>query len=150
MDAAVDYNTPLICTSGDHWLNGDKGAAAMHPGRACIDCHSMKNGPAFEVAGTIFPTAHEPDDCNGTDGLFAGATVRITGADGQTFSLQANFAGNFSLGTATAKVARPFRAMVVGANGRQRSMQTPQMVGDCNGCHTVTGMNGAPGRIMAP
>jgi predicted CXXCH cytochrome family protein len=22
--------------------------------------------------------------------------------------------------------------------------------GDCNGCHTVAGANGAPGRILAP
>jgi hypothetical protein len=149
VDATVDYNTPLVCTSGDHWLNGDRGASAMHPGRACIECHSMKNGPAFAIAGTVFPTAHEPDDCNGADGLFTGATVYITGADGKVVSALANFAGNFNIAT-NANVAFPFRAKVVSASGRERAMLTPQMVGDCNSCHTVTGKNGAPGRIVLP
>lgn len=148
MDAAVNYNTPLVCTSGDHWTNGDHGASSMHPGVACIACHSMKNGPAFAIAGTIFPTAHEPDDCNGADGLFTGAVVQITGADGQTVSVIPNVAGNFNIATNT-KIALPFRAKVVAGN-RERAMQTPQMIGDCNSCHTVTGLNGAPGRIMVP
>jgi hypothetical protein len=26
-------------------------------------------------------------------------------------------------------------------------MTTPQTIGDCNGCHTQSGSNGAPGRI---
>jgi uncharacterized membrane protein len=37
----------------------------MHPGGACITCHTIKGGPAFKVAGTVFPTLHEPNDCNG-------------------------------------------------------------------------------------
>jgi len=29
-------------------------------------------------------------------------------------------------------------------------MLTPLMTGDCNSCHTETGTNNAPGRIMLP
>jgi len=29
-------------------------------------------------------------------------------------------------------------------------MTAPQTSGDCNGCHTQTGANGAPGRITLP
>jgi len=147
-DASIDYNTPLVCTSGDHWVSGDRGAASMHPGVACIACHTAKQGPAFSAAGTVYPTAHEPDDCNGIDGLFTGATVYITGADGQTVHMLANFAGNFNFPAST-KIALPFRAKVV-VDGRERAMTTPQMIGDCNACHTATGKNGAPGRIVAP
>jgi hypothetical protein len=61
----------------------------------------------------------------------------------------ANFAGNFNI-AANANIALPFRARVVAADGHERSMQTPQMIGDCNSCHSVTGKNGAPGRIVLP
>ncbi len=147
-DATIDYNTPLVCTSGDHWTGGDRGAASMHPGEACIACHTAKQGPAFSAAGTVYPTAHEPDNCNGLDGLFAGATVHITGADGQTVSMLVSYSGNFNF-AANTKIVPPFRAKVVVA-GRERAMMTPQAIGDCNLCHTVTGKNGAPGRVVAP
>jgi hypothetical protein len=109
----------------------------------------MMKGPAFAVGGTVFPTAHEPDDCNGADGLFTGATVYVTGADGKMFSALANFAGNFNLAT-NAGIVFPIRAKIVSASGRERAMVTPQMTGDCNSCHTVTGANSAPGRIVLP
>jgi hypothetical protein len=57
-----------------------------------------------------------------------------------------NAVGNFY---STAAVARPFQAKVV-RNGLERVMTVAQTTGDCNSCHTVTGANGAPGRIMAP
>jgi hypothetical protein len=43
----------------------------------------------------------------------------------------------------------PFRAKVV-ADGRERVMLMPQTNGDCNACHTESGKNGAPGRIVLP
>jgi hypothetical protein len=148
--ADTNYNTPVVCTSGDHWTNGDRGATAMYPGRPCIACHTMKRGPAFTAAGTIFATAHEPDDCNGVDGLFTGALVVITDATGKVFMTTANFAGNFDFFATNDKITPPYHAKVVSANGRERAMITPQTSGDCNGCHTVTGTMAAPGRIMLP
>jgi hypothetical protein len=146
----TNYATPVVCTSGDHWTNGDRGALAMYPGRPCIACHALKRGPAFSAAGTIFATAHEPDDCNGVDGLFTGAAVVITDATGKVFTTGANLAGNFEFFTINDKIVPPYRAKVIAANGKERVMATPQMMGDCNVCHTVAGTMAAPGRIMLP
>lgn len=139
----TDYDTPLVCTSGAHWIFGNIKSQLMHPGVACIECHKKK-GPIYSIAGTVYPTAHEPDDCNGS--ASSAATVVITGADGKSFSLSLNSAGNFYTKNA---VAKPYRAKVI-AGGKTREMVTPQMDGDCNTCHSVNGSEKAPGRVMAP
>lgn len=147
-----DYGTPTTCTSGKTWMSGTAGSSIMEPGHACIDCHSKMGAPTFLVAGTVYPSAHEPDDCNGKSGI----SVVITDANGKVFTLPTNSAGNFACG----KVARsgfpacvgltmPYNAEVV-ANGVVRHMVGKQTTGDCNSCHTETGANSAPGRIMAP
>src|SRR5215208_1118410 len=42
------YNTPLQCSSGRQWTGGDRESPEMHPGGACIDCHSRDDeGPRF-------------------------------------------------------------------------------------------------------
>lgn len=115
----------------------------MHPGRACISCHEQAGGPQLTIAGTVYPTAHEPDDC---DGVAGSVQVVITDADGATQTLRVNSAGNFY---SAAAVAMPFHAKVV-SGGQERAMSAAQTTGDCNGCHTVDGASSAPGRIMAP
>ena len=122
----------------------------MHPGVACISCHAMSGGraPTFVVAGTVYPTVREPNDCNGINGSTSGTTVVIVDANNRSTTLQVNTVGNFYAQAPTA-VALPFRAKVVRA-GVERVMLTPQMSGDCNSCHTQDGANGAPGRIVAP
>lgn len=119
----------------------------MHPGVACINCHATKfDAPRFTIAGTVFPTEHEPDDCNGLSGTTSGVKVVITGADGKVLTLPVNAVGNFYTTTA---VAKPFKAKVV-AGTKERAMNAAQTSGDCNSCHTETGANNAPGRIAAP
>jgi hypothetical protein len=134
-----------VCTSGTQWTSGDRGSSSMHPGAACIDCHTRRNGPTFSIAGTLYPTAHEPSDCNGTNR--GNATVVITDANGVSTTLTVNAAGNFARNLRTFKA--PYTAKVV-SNGTERVMTTPQTSGDCNGCHTEAGSNGAPGRIQLP
>jgi hypothetical protein len=116
----------------------------MQPGAPCIACHASGGGeaPLFAIAGTVYPTLHEPTECNGA----ANVTVVITDAMGQQISLTSNSAGNFSYQGA---VVTPYTAKVVSAAGTL-AMATPQTTGDCNSCHTETGANGAPGRITAP
>ncbi len=152
--ATNPYNTPLKCTSATMWTRGDHGSASMHPGGICIDCHSMRGqGPSYGIAGTVFPSAHEPDDCNGAATSSAGAlAVLITEANGTTHTLPVNSVGNFFYeGT----IATPYKAQV-NAGSAVRVMTHTQTSGDCNGCHTVngssnaTGATAAPGRIMAP
>lgn len=59
------YDTPTVCTSGT-FANRDESSAFMLPGRACIGCHGRGDGPSFTAAGTVYSTAHEPDDCGAT------------------------------------------------------------------------------------
>jgi hypothetical protein len=100
----------------------------------------------FAVAGTLFPTPHEPNDCNGVSST-VDAQVVITEANGTVHTLSVNAVGNFSLETAT--FAFPYQAKVV-YQGRERVMVEAQKSGDCNDCHTQDGRENAPGRIFLP
>jgi hypothetical protein len=141
------YDTPVVCTSGKTWTGGNRESPLMRPGGACISCHQDQGeGPLFAVAGTLFPTPHEPDDCNGvvsTDG----AQVVITEASGTVHTLSVNQAGNFYLEARS--FAFPYQAKVVYQN-RERVMVEAQKSGDCNDCHTQDGRENAPGRIFLP
>jgi hypothetical protein len=121
----------------------------MHPGVACINCHSKEGeeeGPRFAVAGTLYPSAHEPNDCNGV-ATSSGATVVIIDASGSEHRLKPNAAGNFFLEATTFTL--PYTAKVT-YDGRERVMVEAQDDGDCNACHTEAGANHAPGRIFLP
>ena len=144
------FATPSVCTSNTYWTFGDRESPLMYPGRACIECHGAGGGgeeeaPTFSIAGTVYPTAHEPDDCYGVDSSANGVVV-ITGADGQSFSLAVNDTGNFFR---EGGVALPYQARLETPTG-VRIMVTPQTVGDCNSCHNEQGINSAPGRILLP
>jgi len=140
-DAGDPYNTPVVCTSGTQ-SGGGEGSSTMRPGEACIACHSQGEGPRFTIAGTVYPTAQEPNGCNGA----SGASVIINDAKGVTTTLTTNSAGNFS---SRATFATPYTVKVV-ANGKERVMSLPPPSGDCNSCHARPPTNGAPGRIMLP
>jgi hypothetical protein len=109
----------------------------MSPGDMCQGCHG------FSFSGTVYPTVHETGLCYGVNG---GAQVVITPSCGTPITLTVNSAGNFYY---TGNVRLPYTAKVV-VNGVERSMVTPQTLGDCNACHTPTGLQGAPGRIIVP
>lgn len=134
-----------VCTSKITWTGGNRESPEMNPGMACIQCHTSDEGPRFSIAGTLYPTAHEPDLCNGVNGS-NGARVVITGADGLELTLEPNLAGNFF---AEQQVVLPYRAKVT-YMGREQVMTDAQTSGDCNSCHTQAGANNAPGRILLP
>lgn len=139
------YDTPLVCSSGDYTRGGE--SSNMDPGRTCISCHaSSREGPRYELAGTVYPTAHEPDDCNGVNGGTSGAQVVVIDATGAQIVLQVNSVGNFYSREA---FTAPYAAKVV-KDGQERVMLSTQEDGDCNGCHSENGTNQAPGRIMLP
>lgn len=135
------------CTSGKTWDAGDKGSALMHPGAACNACHQKEGGPNLRIAGTVYATAHEPNDCNGSAPP-PQLEVTITDAKNKVYKLQVNAAGNF-LTQGGVKPVAPFKAQVSDGT-KTRAMSGSVTSGDCNSCHTVAGLNGAPGRIMAP
>ncbi|HXK16599.1 MAG TPA: hypothetical protein VNG33_02250 [Polyangiaceae bacterium] len=141
------YATPVVCSSMKNWTGGNRESPLMRPGGACISCHAKGGeGPLFSLAGTVYPSAHEPDDCNGV-ATAAGAQVVITEANGTAHTLSVNAAGNFYL--ETTGFAYPYQAKVV-YQGRERVMVAAQKSGDCNDCHTEAGTHNAPGRIFLP
>lgn len=143
----VDFpSDPPKCTSKLTWFLGNSGGGLMNPGKACNQCHKQKGKVVFTVAGTVYPTGHEPDLCVGSGAN--GAVIEITDKNGQKTSLKANYSGNFSA-KSIAGFAAPYTAKVL-FNGGERAMLAPQTDGDCNACHTQDGASGAPGRIRLP
>lgn len=139
------YDTPTQCTSGTQW-NGRSTGSTMAPGQACIDCHSGGEGPLYTIAGTVYPTAHEPDGCNGLPPNLGQAKVVVTDANGAQTALTVNTVGNFASRT---NFAKPYHVKVT-LGGNERAMSAAPSSGDCNTCHTEQGDQNAPGRIMIP
>jgi hypothetical protein len=143
-DAGNPFNTPPVCTSG-RTSNVSEGAN-MAPGQACMACHATNEAPDFTIAGTVYPTAHEPNNCVDSVASAAGATVVIVDGANRTFTLPVNAVGSFY---STTRITTPFRAKVV-VGTSERVMTAAQTSGDCNGCHTQNGASSAPGRILLP
>jgi hypothetical protein len=148
------YGTPTVCTSGVTRRGGESGV--MDPGQACISCHARSGeAPAFGIAGTVYATAHEPDNCVGVNGrgTATGASVVVVDQAGRMATAPVNDGGNFYL--RAGGLTPPLRAKVV-FMGRERTMIAAVPSGDCNGCHTEKGAStqagtaAAPGRIMLP
>ena len=115
----------------------------MHPGGTCIGCHASEGeGPSFRIAGTVYAAPNEATDCFGA----ADIEVAITTADGKSLTVGTNDAGNF---THSADVVFPLQVKVTRGD-KSVEMASPVTSGECNGCHTETGEQGAPGRILAP
>ena len=140
VDAPDPLSFPARCTSGMTW-NGVTGDQNMRPGESCSTCHTN-----YEVAGTLYPTGHEPNDCDGVDGLTTAVTVLVTDATGLEVTLYPNMVGNFFT---SVTITPPYHAKVV-FDGQERAMTSAQTSGACNSCHTQTGANGAPGRVTLP
>ena len=82
------YDTPTVCSSNLYW---DKMTVGwnMAPGEPCVACHMKYPGTDatkyLSFAGTVYKTAHEPDDCYGvghSDLTEGPATIEITGLRG--------------------------------------------------------------------
>jgi hypothetical protein len=144
------------CTSDAYW-HGDEGSPQMYPGRDCISCHTRERAhgeeeaPDLLVAGTIYPTGHEPDDCKST-ALSPDLRVLVRSmATDDELSLTPGGSGNFQLhrSAAPAGFAAPFTVKLVDGDV-ERVMSTAAPNGSCNGCHTQSGTMAAPGRVVAP
>jgi hypothetical protein len=142
-----------VCSSNVYWKDMDKGSELMHPGGKCKACHDKDPmAPDLKVVGTVYPTMHEPDECNGVFGVIAEdgglpeIAVVITDKTGRTLpGIPVNSVGNFQL----RDVIAPFNVKVV-SRGKENKMMMQAPHGDCNSCHTQTGVDGAPGRVVAP
>jgi hypothetical protein len=138
---------PDACVTGQWWAQRDRESELMHPGGDCTSCHtSRREGPRYAIAGTVMADYAEAEDCRGVDG----PVVEIYGADGTLLQeLTTNSAGNFFSLEAIPAEQLPYTARVI-YDGRVRRMLSPQTTGQCNSCHTATGLNSAPGRIVLP
>ena len=144
-------NADPVCTSGTTWKNGDRGSSSMHPGRACIECHDKNaDAPEFLFAGTVYPTGHEPNDCNAK--VPSGMKVQMLDANGKVIaSASVNSVGNcYATPRAVTAIPKGAKMQVVTADGKVRAMDDTPKNGDCNSCHTKDGANDAPGRITVP
>ncbi len=147
------FGAPPQCSSNKTWTGGNSGSSQMRPGEACIACHNQNiDAPTFAIAGTVYPTGHEPNDCDGT--AAAGATVTVTDKNGTSRSFSVNSAGNFYGSASGGWPVFPITATVT-FNGKTRSMGTAVPSGDCNACHTqngtsVGGIAAPPGRVALP
>jgi len=131
------------CASGERWTGGNHGSSLMHPGRDCIECHDRGEGPSYELVGTVYEGLAERNDCLGVPDV----VVELKGADGATQRVTSNDAGNFALHEVTVEAPYTVRLLY---EGRERAMTTAQTSFGCAECHTATGANDAPGRILAP
>ncbi len=153
------FGGPVVCTSNQTWTLGDDVAdplrPLMNPGQACNECHQKELidlPPVFSAAGTVYPTGHEPNNCIGVTGAdITDMIVRVTDSMNNSYDLPVNESGNFMLFPDVGDFIPPYTAKVISPNG-ERAMATPQMSGDCNGCHTESGAGNPapPGRIVAP
>lgn len=142
---------PTVCSSGQKFpVRFDDGSPDMNPGLPCRACHLQREpDEARFFMGTVYPTLHEEDRCHSD--VPAGTRVEIIDANGQVaVTMNVRRRGNFFSRSRDANIALPFTARVVSPTGGIMEMTTPQMTGDCNGCHTEQGANGAPGRILFP
>jgi hypothetical protein len=142
------YGVAPVCTSGRMWTLGTRGSPQMEPGQACIDCHSQSfDAPSLLIGGTAYPTAHEPDDC---DGESSSTKVIVTDSANNVFTMSVSAtSGNFYTLDNGTDFEPPITAKIV-SGSKVRVMQAAQMSGDCNSCHTQDGTMDAPGRILLP
>lgn len=138
----------LTCKSEKYWDGvEDGGDVSMHPGVPCLACHYENgvDGGLFTAAGTVFASYHEQDECRPEP--VTGGKVEILFEDGGlSHTITVDKSGNF---INRVPMPIPYRAQVT-LNGKTRRMVAAQSVVDCNSCHTATGAQKAPGRIIWP
>lgn len=142
-NTSTGSDTPATCSSGTYWTGGDNESPEMHPGGDCIGCHASRaEGPTYVFAGTVYDELNEDDDCNGAEDV----DVVVTDAEGSSWTMTTNAAGNFFLRASQASPVFPITASI--DDGRvQHAMVTGQQTGNCAACHTQDGLTGAAGRV---
>ncbi len=140
-----------LCASGTFWTAGDAESPRMNPGRDCIGCHTAYGeGPRLAIAGTVFEHFQAPDLCLGPQGV----VVEVTDATDKVYRLTTNASGNFLMEIEdetpiSAFPQTPYRVRVL-VGDAVRAMGSAQTQRSCNACHTESGAQGAPGRIVVP
>lgn len=114
------------------------------PGQPCLLCHDGELGDprAFSIAGTVFL---DPSDVQPA----VGARLKLMAADGSSFTLSSNRAGNFYIEPAAWTPVYPLQVSI------DFESQTVSMVsnigrnGACAGCHVDPAGSASPGHVYA-
>lgn len=151
----------LSCQTDRLWDAGNRESPDMNPGVACLACHfepGRDSDKRYQFAGTIFPSLREKDLC--IDPAPAGGTLELRDGFGNVVVLTvsggsdrpgiSSRSGNFH-SAVDAGLKGPYTARLT-LGGNVAEMTTPQVSGDCNGCHRPEGSadGGAYGRIVWP
>lgn len=136
------------CASGLGWSRGDQGSDLMRPGGDCIRCHGQQGqGPLYEIAGTVYESLTEEDDCGGLEG----ATIEITDINDNVFTMTSNEAGNFFMTAEQAEGIQYPATVKAIYDGRENRMLGLLPYGNCSDCHTRNGnWTAAGGRVYVP
>jgi hypothetical protein len=112
------------------------------PGEPCLVCHGG-SGPAssqFSVAGTVYQAQTNQTPLNG-------GTVKLTDANGSTFTATTNEAGNFYVEQGAWAPVYPMRVAVT-FNGTEADMSTHVgRDGSCATCHYDPSGARTPGHV---
>jgi hypothetical protein len=121
----------------------------MRPGEDCMACHGgqgtlppgerQRHAKKWTVAGTVFDPA---DPAQG----FEGAYVHVTDANGWSFSLRTNEAGNFYT---REDVAFPLQ-VCISRGSASRCQASALATGSCNSCHGLSVLGAPQPPLTAP
>jgi hypothetical protein len=111
------------------------------PGQPCLVCHDGTTAPAFTFGGTVFLDANSATPVNG-------ATVTLTGADGNATSATTNSAGSFYLTPSDFEPKFPVHVTSVALGATSVTMHSHiGGNGSCGGCHADPAGPDSPGHV---
>jgi hypothetical protein len=112
------------------------------PGQPCLLCHGggLGDPQEFSIAGTLFarPTGTKPVNR---------ATIELHGADGSTFKLTSNAAGNFYVSPDTYEPVFPLEVQVNYQGEVTKMHSLIGRDGSCAGCHSDPPGADSPGHV---
>ncbi len=127
----------------------NEGIGGLHyQGKDCSSCHSAGNEYIFNIGGTIFRKKDAGDES--VADAAEGYTVElITRSCKSIVARKGSGSGNFFM---RYELSEDFIPFVLDPNGKRVNRASAVHAPDrtaCNSCHTQTGKNGAPGRIVS-
>jgi predicted small lipoprotein YifL len=124
-----------------------KDGPLMEAGENCQGCHGGEgplylgerahNAKPWSVAGTVFSASGQGVE---------GAQVHITDANGFSFWLRTNLAGNFY----SAETVKLPLTTCIDWQGREKCQQSPVTKGTCNECHNLPEFGAPQAPLVAP
>lgn len=123
---------------------GGVGPGPLHrPGQPCLLCHDGDLGdpPEFSVAGTVFlrPTGTDPVNR---------AKIQLRGANGSTYELTSNAAGNFYVEPDRYSPDYPLEVQVTYRDEVTVMHTQIGREGSCAGCHSDPPGADSPGHVF--